>query len=48
MTQDDEEQECPCEYPHYHDYSLEDTFEKCTCEPDCYHIAVAAPAGGGE
>ncbi len=28
--------ECPCEYPHGHDF--EPPFESCTCAPDCFHI----------
>lgn len=39
----EETDECSCEYPHFHDYSLEDTMERCTCKPDCFHINPVIP-----
>lgn len=41
-----EEENCPCEYPHYNDYDFA-VFEMCTCKPDCYHVSplIAAEEG---
>ena len=33
---EDEWEECDCEYPHGHGF--EPPFEMCTCEPDCFHV----------
>ncbi len=38
------EPECYCEYPHGHDFDPYN-FERCDCDPACWHIAPLFPDG---